>query len=384
MENIDKIKFKDLHFVEEDEGPALAARVMENRNMLQFLRFFNLSVDMREYVDRLKQVRTVTELQYRIMVPVFEQIFEKTTDSLTCDNIEAVPADKAVVYISNHRDIILDSGAMNMMLFKKGIRFGNAGIGDNLLMTAPVTLVFNIMKCFVVKRTLVGKEQVLFLRQLSEFIAYSVRKRGESVWLAQRSGRAKDGNDRTNPAVLKMIAMAGRKETMAHLESLNIFATAASYEWDPCDVFKVKELLAHSKGVPYVKAKNEDMLSIHTGICGKKGGLHIGFDPVRTEELQPCVSMSEKEQYTYLTALMDRKILGCYKLWPTNYIAADLLNGTEPKYARYYTPGQKAAFLSRMDARLQFDEAVLPEARRLFLEGYANPVFNKVEAGEQG
>jgi hypothetical protein len=381
MEDSDKCKFKDLHFVEEDEGPALAARVMENRNMLQFLKFFDLSVDMREYVEKLKQVRTVTALQHQIMVPVFEQIFQKTTDALTCDNIALLPVENAVVYISNHRDIILDSGAMNMTLFKNGIRFGNAGIGDNLLMTAPVTLVFNIMKCFVVKRSLVGKEQVLFLRQLSEFIAYSVKTRGESIWLAQRSGRAKDGNDKTNPAVIKMMAMAGKKEPVEHLKSLNLIATAASYEWDPCDVFKVKELLAQSRGVPYIKSKNEDMVSIRTGICGRKGGLHIGFEPITPGELDQSKDMSDRERYSYLTDLMDRKILNCYRLWPTNYIAADLLNGGPSRFRDRYTKDQKEKFLTRMDKRLRFDETVLPTARRLFLEGYANPVFNKVGGG---
>jgi hypothetical protein len=376
MEDNDKRKFKDIHFVEEDEGPGLAAKVMENRNMLQFLKFFNLSIDMREYVERLKAVKTVTELQHRVMVPVFEQIFAKTTEEISCDNIDQVPIDRAVLYLSNHRDIILDLGTVNMLLFKKGIRFANAGIGDNLLMTAPVTLVFNILKCFVIKRSLVGKEQVLFLRQLSEFIAYTVRKRRQSVWMAQRSGRAKDGKDLTNPAVIKMVAMAGKKDPVEHLISLNLMATSTSYEWDPCDVFKVKELLAQTSGKPYVKEKNEDMTSIHTGICGYKGGTHVTFNRVAPEELEPCRKMTDKERFIYLTRLMDHKILEGYKLWPTNYIAADILS-RERRYAEHYTDTQRENFIDRMDKRLRFDPEVMSEARRLFLEGYANPIFSK-------
>jgi hypothetical protein len=310
------------------------------------------------------------------MVPVFEQIFAKTTEEISCDNIDQVPVDRAVLYLSNHRDIILDLGTVNMLLFKKGIRFANAGIGDNLLMTAPVTLVFNILKCFVIKRSLVGKEQVLFLRQLSEFIAYTVRKRGQSVWLAQRSGRAKDGKDLTNPAVIKMVAMAGKKDPVEHLMSLNLMATSTSYEWDPCDVFKVKELLAQASGKPYVKEKNEDMKSIRTGICGYKGGAHVTFNRVAPEELESCRKMTDKERFTYLTRLMDQKILGGYKLWPTNYIAADILS-RERRYAEHYTEREKENFIDRMDKRLRFDPEVVSEARRLFLEGYANPIFSK-------
>ena len=273
-------RFGTLRYIEEDEGPLLAERAMENQHMLPFMRLFDLKVNTTNFLKRLKRVRTVTDLQYRILVPIFEQIFDRTTDGIHCTGLSCIPRDRGVLYLSNHRDIILDSASINMLLFKTGIRLANAGIGDNLLLNETVQLVFTMMKCFVVRRSLVGKEQVRFLKQLSEFIAYSIRERETSIWLAQRSGRSKDGYDRTNPAVLKMLAMAGRKDPVFHLRSLGVVATSCSYEWDPCDVFKVKELLAAAAGVPYQKEKDEDMVSIRTGICGYKGGVHVSFNPI--------------------------------------------------------------------------------------------------------
>ena len=372
-------RFGTLRYVEEDEGPLLAERAMENQHMLPFLRLFDLKVNTTNFLKRLKRVRTVTDLQHRILVPIFEQIFDRTTDGIHCSGLSRIPRDRGVLYLSNHRDIILDSASMNMLLFKTGIRLANAGIGDNLLLNETVQLVFTMMKCFVVRRSLVGKEQVRFLKQLSEFIAYSIQERETSIWLAHRSGRSKDGNDKTNPAILKMLAMADRKDPVSHLQSLGVIVTSCSYEWDPCDVFKVKELLAAAAGVPYQKEKDEDMMSIRTGICGYKGGVHVSFHPVEDREWEPCRDMTEKERFDHLTALVDAKIHRGYKLWPSNYIAADLLHEST-RFAAHYTDADREAFTTRLRERLTFDADILPEARRLFLLGYANPVLNSPRA----
>lgn len=372
-------RFGALRYIEENEGPRLAEQVMESRHMLPFLRLFDLKVNTTHYLKRLKRIHTVSDLQTQILVPIFEQIFDRTTDGITCSGLSRLPRDRGVIYLSNHRDIILDSATMNMMLYKNGIRLGNAGIGDNLLLNETVRLVFTMMKCFVVRRSLVGKEQVRFLKQLSEFIAYSIHERGTSIWLAHRSGRSKDGNDRTNPAILKMLAMAKRKDPIEHLQSLGVVVTSCSYEWDPCDVFKVKELLAAAEGIPYQKEKSEDMVSIRTGICGRKGGVHVSFRPIEDREWFQCRDMTDKERFEYLTAIVDARIHGGYRLWPSNYVAADLLH-ENTRYAAHYTEQDRAAFLSRMQKRLTFAPDLMPDARRIFLSGYANPVFNRPQA----
>jgi hypothetical protein len=375
-------QFGSLRYVEEHEGPALAEQVLANEHMLPFLRLFDLSLNTVQLIRRLKRIRTVTDLQHQILVPIFEQIFETTTDGISCSNLASLPRERGLTYLSNHRDIILDSAVMNIMLFKNGIRLARAGIGDNLLLNETVRIVFNMMKCFVVKRSLIGKEKVRFLRQLSEFIAYVIDERGSSVWLAQKSGRSKDGNDRTNPAVIKMLAMAGGRDSVSHLKSLGLVATTCSYEWDPCDASKVRELMARHTGVRYLKQPDEDMASIRTGICGSKGRVHVTFSPIEPDKLELCREMRDKARYAYLAELIDSKILGGYKLWPTNYVAADLLTG-KGTYANHYTEANREAFIERMEKRLTYDAELLPTAQRLYIAGYANPVFHHTDQASE-
>jgi hypothetical protein len=325
----------------------------------------------------MTSIKTVSELQRDVLEPIFAQIFDNTTDGLSCSNIEAVSRNKGAVFVSNHRDIVLDSAAMNMMLFRNGFQFANAGIGDNLLMNGAVQIIFNMMKCFVIKRSLPIKQQVIFLRDLSEFIDHCVTEKGESIWIAQASGRAKDGDDRTNPAILKMLAMSNRDDAIEQLAELNLHTTVCSYEWDPCDVFKVGELLVKEQGKPYTKKPNEDMISIHAGICEPKGRIHVAFDRLPDDVLFSCRDMNERERFQKLATAVDVLIRKGYRLFPANYIAADLLSKTD-EHGGNYNAEDKEYFIERMELRLsRFEDAAAAPARRLFLTIYANPVFNK-------
>jgi hypothetical protein len=375
--NPDKKSFGEVHYIDENDASWIIEGILKEKTILKFIRFFNLRVDTRRYIDIMAKVKTVNELQKNVLVPIFAQIFDNTTDGITCSNIEAVSRDRAAVFVSNHRDIVLDSAAMNMMLFRNGFQFANAGIGDNLLMNGAVQIIFNMMKCFVIKRSLPIKQQVFFLRDLSEYINYCVTEKSESIWIAQASGRAKDGDDRTNPAILKMLAMSNRDDAIEQLIALNLHTTACSYEWDPCDVFKVAELFVKEQGKTYTKKPNEDMISIHAGICEPKGRLHVTFDRLPDDILKACRDLSERERFQKLASAVDDLIRKGYRLFPSNYIAADLLSGTD-RYADNYNAEDKEFFMERMDLRLsRFEDAAASPARRLFLTIYANPVINK-------
>jgi hypothetical protein len=369
--------FGEVHYIDDQDTSWIIDSILKEKTILKFIKFFNLRVDTRRYVDLLATINTVSELQKNVLVPIFTQIFDNTSDGVTCSNIEKVLRDKGVVFISNHRDIVLDSAAMNLMLFRDGFRFANAGIGDNLLMNATVQIIFNMMKCFVIKRNLPIKQQVIFLRDLSDYIHYCITEKAESVWIAQASGRAKDGNDHTNPAIIKMLAMPNRDAAMEQLLALNLHTTACSYEWDPCDVFKVYELLAKEQGKTYVKKNNEDMLSIHAGICEQKGRVHVTFNRIPEEVLWACRDLSEKERFQRLASAVDGIIRADYRLFSSNFIAADLLQGKD-RYVDEYSTEDKEYFIERMELRLsRFEGAVPPHVKRLFLTMYANPVFNK-------
>jgi hypothetical protein len=379
MTDAKKRPFDKIHYIDDDDADWIIRSILKEKTILKFINFFDLQLNTRHYIDILTTLRTVTELQSEILVPVFNQIFDNTADEVTCSNIEAVSRDKAGIFISNHRDIVLDSAAMNLMLHQNGFRFANAGIGDNLLMNDAVQIIFNMMKCFVIKRGLPGKQQVYFLRDLSEFINYCITEKEESIWIAQSGGRAKNGDDRTNPAVVKMLAMSNREDAVSHLGTLNLHTTACSYEWDPCDVFKVEELLVREQGQTYKKKPNEDMLSIHAGICEPKGRIHVTFNRLSTESIESCRDLNEQKRCATLAGMIDTLILNDYRLWPSNYIAADLLRGAEIS-ADNYTCDEKEFFIERMERRLCAkikDRDALPGARRIFLTMYANPVFNK-------
>lgn len=379
MTDTKKKPFDQIHHIDDDDADWIIRSILKEKTVLKFINFFNLRLDTRRYIDLLTTLRTVTELQSEILVPVFNQIFDNTADEVSCSNIDAVSRDKAGVFVSNHRDIVLDSAAMNLMLHQNGFRFANAGIGDNLLMNDAVQIIFNMMKCFVIKRSLPGKQQVYFLRDLSEFIHYCITEKEESIWIAQAAGRAKNGDDRTNPAVMKMLTMSRREDAVSQIKALNIHTTACSYEWDPCDVFKVEELLARKQGQTYKKQPNEDMLSIHAGICEPKGRIHVTFNRLSEESIESCRDLNEQKRFTTLAGMLDALILNDYRLWPPNYIAADLLRGTD-NLADNYTGDEKELFIERMEQRLFSrikNKDALPEAGRIFLSMYATPVLNK-------
>ncbi len=379
FDNKNKMLFGDLHYIDDNDAPWIIDGILKEKTILKFLKLFNIEIDVRQVAEKLTSVKTVTELQTEILVPIFADIFKNTTSGITCTNIELISRQRSEVFVSNHRDIVLDSAVMNMMLFLNGYRFANAGIGDNLLMNDTIQLVFNMMKCFVIKRSLPPKQQVLFLRNLSEFINHCVTEKGESIWIAQSSGRAKDGNDKTNPAILNMLAKSNREDPIGQLKALNIHTVACSYEWDPCDVYKVNELLAVELCGTYTKKPGEDMMSIHAGICKHKGRVHVAFNRLSDESLESLRALNERERFVQCARIMDLKIRGDYCLWPSNYIAADLLQKNDVRSDRY-TVEEKEFFLERMNKRLSgFKTEMLDSARKIFLTMYANPVLNKPE-----
>ena len=378
--NLEKKTFGEVHYIDEHDARWIVESILKEKAILKFINFFNIQLDRRRYIDLLSSLKTVQELQSEILVPIFKQIFENTAQSVSASNIETVDIGRVGgVFISNHRDIVLDSALMNLMLHRNGFGFANAGIGDNLLMNDAVQIIFNMMKCFVIKRSLPGKQQVLFLRDLSEFINYCITEKRESIWIAQASGRAKDGDDRTNPAIMKMLSMSHREDPVERLLDLNLHTTACSYEWDPCDVYKAAELLVKERGEVYRKQPGEDMVSIHAGICEQKGGVHVAFNRLPSERIEACRGLSERELFAALAADIDRIIHQDYYLWPSNYVAADLLENTDV-YSDHYSDDQKRFFEERMNQRLakRFKNgAGIERARELFLAMYAKPVFNK-------
>ena len=315
---------------------------------------------------RLLAMRTVDEFQRKIVVgQILERIIQKTTDGLTVSGTENLSPDQSYIYISNHRDITLDSALLNYLLSHSGLGIAEIAFGDNLLANDFVSDLIRINRGFIVKRNLPIREQVKELYHLSRYI-HQTTTAGNSVWIAQREGRAKDGNDETNPAILKMLYLAHRERGLSFEEfqqKVKIVPVAISYELDPCDRMKAWELYRkHKRGV-HKKRKNEDLVSMFAGLTGYKGRVHFAFAPPLRDDFE-----NEKE----IAAAIDRDVFRLYRQWPSNYIAYDTVTQTA-RFRDKYSVKEMMKFVKRF-------KGLSEPVKALAYSIYANSVKNQVRA----
>ena len=369
--------FDDVRSIHDHEMNDIIKKMMADKKTIKFLKTFDLDFDSHKFVSDLTSFNTVTDFQIQVVIPLFEQIFRKTITEITHSGIKNIPIDKSFILISNHRSIILDSAIVNTTFNKNGMRMCNTVIGNNLLMNEIIINIFKLLKCFVIKRDLLPKEQVRFLKKFSQYISYTIQEKNECIWLAQSSGRSKDGNDKTNPAILKMLAMANNNSLKDHFCSLCIIPVSCSYEYEPCDTLKAREGLIKMRDSKYIKEKNEDLISIKTEICKPKGRAHISFGKPLETELDEISSIpNKKEIFLSLAEKIDNQILGNYKVFPNNYIAADLVTKSN-RYENHYSNTAKEKFIKYLYNNMQTIEDNQTDIYNLLLNMYANPVFNQ-------
>ena len=338
----------------------------------------------------MRGVKSVDEFQSEISGPAFKRVIEMTTSGMSFTNIQSLDRTQAYLFLSNHRDIILDSALLNVSLLEEGYRTTQIAIGDNLLQHRVVEDIVRANKNFIVNRNVSSKEVFLYSMRLSNYIRKTIKDDNNSIWIAQREGRSKDGDDRTATGLLKMFAMIGNGEIEETLKSLQIIPMAVSYEYDPCDMLKTNELMHIKLFGSYEKKKGEDVLSMLTGITGHKGRVNITVGEPLTDRIEEMKAIQNKnEKYRHLTQAIDNEMHRIYKLWPTNYIAYDLLMGTKD-YKEHYSNIQKIAFSNYIRANvfrlsLNRKKTNLPKegfsalAKEIMLQIYANPVINRRE-----
>ena len=316
-----------------------------------------------EVADELRGCRSAEEFQRRFMYPAVYAVARKTTTSFTTSGLEALDPGKSYLLVSNHRDIVMDAAFLQVLLLDAGLRTSEITFGANLMQGDFVVDFGRSNKMFRVERPTTVASSREFLRksqELSQYLRYTLLEKGESVWIAQRNGRTKDGRDATDPGIVKMFGMAGP------IEELNIVPMAVSYEWEPCDVLKAAELTALAAAGHYEKKPGEDLQSILTGILQPKGGVHItAGKPLTEADFAPLRTLPRNAYNRAVAALIDERIHAAYRLWPSNLVAADLLEGSS---RGGYTPEQKAAFEAHLQAA--------PEALRpLLVSIYAGPAL---------
>lgn len=368
--------FEDIRPYRDEEVPDVLARTVQNPSFERLMRYVYPDVAYEQLASEISAITTVDEFQEHIAYPAMRQAIDRTVRQLTVEGLDDKNKDRARLYISNHRDIILDSAILNVALFEAGFGTIETAIGNNLLSDELVADLTKLNKNFVVKRNTGAREFYENSMLLSAYIRDTIVNRGSGVWIAQREGRTKDGMDKTQPGLLKMLGMKCEDSLRQCFRELKVTPVAISYEYDPCDVLKIPELKAISREEKYQKAPNEDFRSILTGIIGDKGRVHLKVGKTLDEELEALADFpSQNDKLRVLGEIIDKQIFTHYKLWPTNYIALDLAEGTNA-YRNFYTDEERRYFEDRMAERLAKADLNEEEDRRMLLNMYANPVKN--------
>ncbi|MCL6272017.1 1-acyl-sn-glycerol-3-phosphate acyltransferase [Sansalvadorimonas sp. 2012CJ34-2] len=374
-------QFKDIRPYRDDEVEEVVNRLLGNPQLLDALGHIRhrgvpscLRGLLRPFVGmylrrQLKGVNDVRSLQMCI-APMLEMVIAKTTDNVTWSGLENLSSDKPCLLLSNHRDIVMDPALVNYVFYRQGLDTTRNAIGDNLLGRPYVADLMRLNKSFIVHRSLTGrKEKLIAFQRLSAYITDSITN-GHNVWMAHREGRAKDGDDRTDPAILKMLFMSHKKEGRSFsemVEMLNIIPVSISYEYDPCDARKAEELFQRQDNGDYDKEEDEDLRSIIRGIEGWKGRVHVSFGKPVDSSLDTPQAVVEN---------IDQQMHQLYKLWPSNWLARDIAMKQDnmDQWKKNFSSEDLGALESTFKERL---ESCAGNARDWFLKIYANPVFNR-------
>lgn len=332
-------------------------------------------------------VKTPLDFQLRFMKPIVWYFVRKYTDGLTFDDAKLHAPNSTLTpqhstqrytFVSNHRDIVLDSAFLDVLLNKHGYPTTvEIGIGDNLLIYPWIKRLVRMNKAFTVRRGLTAHEMMRSSQLMSSYIHYAVTQKKENIWIAQREGRAKDSDDRTQDSVLKMLAMGGEGELADKLRDLNIVPLTISYEYDPCDYLKAQEFQQKRDNPAFKKSRQDDLDNMKTGIFGYKGRIHYHCGTPINQWLDELGELPKNEFFKEVAHRMDTEIHRHYRLYPCNYIALDILDNT--KYSSYYTPADVERFEQYLAGQLakinipNKDEAFL---RECMLTMYANPLRN--------
>jgi len=326
-----------------------------------------------EITDLFLSITGSYDFQKRVVDHAVKTVVNKSTDGFFYSGVENLDKNKAYLFIANHRDIVMDAAFLQHVLVSNSMNTTQITFGSNLMSTPFIIDFGKINKMFTVFRDSDIKQQLRDSKELSEYIRQVIKSKKESIWIAQRSGRTKDGIDSTQPAVLRMFSLSGNGSMKERLKELNIVPLTISYEIEPCDYLKAYET-CKSKDGKYIKKKGEDYNSVVAGISGYKGRtkMVIGHSLFEFIDSLPD-TMDKKEMLQVIASEVDRQVYENYQLWPTNYIAFDLLNGGE-RFASKYNSTEKERFIRHLNSRMSLVDINEEEFKTAFLSIYANPV----------
>lgn len=372
--------FEDIRPLNQDEVQAAIEELLASEEFRHALRYVKPDLDWDQLSAAMRACKTKEQFKSTLAYDAVMTVAKKTTFSLTISGRSRLPEGKpACTFISNHRDIVLDASFLNVMLYDVGYGMTQVAIGDNLLIRPWIKTFVRLNNSFIVKRGVSVRRMLEVSGTLSAYINHTIKDTKESIWIAQREGRAKDSNDRTQPSVLKMLCMAGGKDIIGNLKSLNIVPVAISYEFDPCDYLKAQEFQLKRDNQEYHKTQRDDLLNMETGILNNKGRVHFTISQLINDQLdQLDPNMDRNELFVAVASIIDKEIYRHYRFYPNNYVAYDLLSGTR-RFSDHYGLKDKKAFEEYLQKQL--DKIIIPNKdenflRKKILEMYANPLKN--------
>ena len=374
-------QFDPIRPFEPDELPDVFDRLLQNEQFSSVLAYLYPDVPKEALAAKMHACKDNLDFQKTFCYGFLVQLLARLSKGCDID-IASLDTDSRYTFISNHRDIVLDSALLDKLLIDAGFNTTcEIAIGDNLLKLPWVKDLVRVNKSFIVERALSMREMLMASKRLSEYMHFVIAEKNDNIWIAQREGRAKDSNDRTQEAILKMMVMGGDGSIIDRLKQLHLVPLAISYEYDPCDYLKAAELQARHDNPSWQKGPMDDVTSMQTGIMGYKGYIHYQCADCIDSYLDTIPADTPKtELFRLIADHIDRQIFAGYRLYPNNYVALDLLHG-DSAHADHYTAEDKAHFEAYLKGQLDKiemegkDDAYL---REQMLKMYANPAINQM------
>ncbi|MBA4153628.1 1-acyl-sn-glycerol-3-phosphate acyltransferase [Flavobacterium sp.] len=351
--------------------------VLHHPMMKALMNFTFPDVEESVWKEQLLKTHSIRDFQVNFIYQSVQKVLQRSSEGLTTSGFEKLEKNTSYLFISNHRDIILDTSLLNVSLYDHGLVMTASAIGDNLVKKDFLLKLSRLNRNFLVLRGLPPRELLQSSKLMSEYIGQLLLRENRSVWIAQREGRTKDGNDATHQGVLKMLAMGSDEENvMDYFKKIKIVPVSISYEYDPTDALKMPQLMAEANNEIYIKEKNEDFITLLSGIMGQKKRIHIHVGDALHKEIDEIKRKQDNSnrQIQCLAQVIDDSILSTYRLWPTNFIAYDILHKTN-KHSHLYTENEKSLFERRLELKIDNTNQVMVDS---FLAMYSNPVSNKL------
>lgn len=381
---IEAEKLKEIGPYADSQFQSKMAQLVQEPGFLHAIGYTMPKEEIPALMEELKAIKNKYDFQHQIMFPFMEMLAKATTSGITLGGAKYYNPALNYTFITNHRDIVLDASFLNLAFLRRGWPTTEVAIGNNLLIYPWITDLVRLNNCFIVKRDSGLRESLENAKVLSAYIHNTIMHNKQSVWIAQREGRAKDSSDHTQESLIKMLALGGEGTFMQSLKEINILPVAISYEYDPNDYLKVREFIMRKRDPNFRKSQRDDLFSMETGLLQFKGKLHFQMTPRINAKIDQIGDFRDRnESARNICRIIDQAIHRSYMIFPINYVAFDMLNTTD-RFASHYTSEQKEQFVDYINSQiLKIDVEKMTDlekeyAKELLLIMYSNPLKNKL------